>query len=160
MFSIFYFNHISIKLFFLLLLTGMDCYAQTGTVVSKFANNSADITSPASVEIKGHEFHFLSISKIDSVAQTEGVAKYFAKIYSEAMTQITIGIQSKSPEIKQFLMKFDADFYKYFLNAVAADKMHSLSPTSPWYFYFSHPELKSWQLKLIGVNAHVNGDMW
>ena len=69
-------------------------------------------------------------------------------------------MQSKTPEIRQFITKFDENFSRYFLEAVAADKMHSLSQASPWYFYFSHPELKSWQLKLIGINTHINGDMW
>jgi len=62
---------------------------------------------------------------------------------------------------KNFIREFEISFIGYFLAAEYEFRMKGqLPPESVWNFYFSNPGAQPCQLMLIGVNAHVNGDIW
>jgi hypothetical protein len=100
------------------------------------------------------------ILTLDSLAKLAGTARAFAKLYKE--TTVAIYSQSKNLDTKaqRYTVTFQRIFLKYFLSAVESQEYNQLPASSPWHFYFSHPGLKTWQLQLIGVNAHVNADIW
>ena len=62
---------------------------------------------------------------------------------------------------QNFIKKFEISFIGYFLEANNEFGTKGQLPAeSVWNFYYSHPAAQPWQLMLIGVNAHVNGDIW
>ena len=101
-----------------------------------------------------------SIQKVDSIAHTTGAANYFAGIYGKIMESIERKIEHREEPEKRFIRKFELSFADYFLRAYYDEKDGCLPPFSEWKCLFSHPNLQSWQLILLGVNAHTNIDMW
>src|ERR1051326_6051969 len=101
-----------------------------------------------------------SIQKVDSIAHTTGAANYFAGMYGKIMESIERKIEHRTEPEKLFIRKFELSFADYFLKAYYDEKDCFLSPFSEWKCLFSHPNIQSWQLLLLGVNAHVNIDMW
>jgi hypothetical protein len=160
--SRFFFTVIMIKipLFCLLQLAGFICYAQSESTIATNSAKNRNTVIPAATLNNKIEGPLNSIQKCDSIAGTTGVASQFAKIYSASLKQIFLGLQQKDPALQQFISKFDQRFLQYFLDAAAAQEIRQLESTSPWQFYFSPSELKPWQLMLLGVNTHINADMW
>ncbi len=59
-----------------------------------------------------------------------------------------------------FIKQFESVYAGYFLNACMEEKSGKFSPASVWQLYFSSSDALSWQMVLLGVNAHINGEMW
>ena len=57
------------------------------------------------------------------------------------------------------MKRLEADFAEYFFRAVNAHTMGTIVPPE-WKNYFNGNGLSPLQLKLIGANAHINGDIW
>ena len=101
-----------------------------------------------------------SILQVDSIANTNTISSYFCKVYSKSMQNIALQIQTMDSWAKAFIQKFEIGFANYFLNACYANNEGTLLPGSVWNCYYSSHNAKPWQLILIGVNAHINGDIW
>jgi hypothetical protein len=98
--------------------------------------------------------------QIDSMSHTAGIARHFASIYTNSMGNIKVQLAAMDSGAQAFVTKFEISFISYFLEACIEYNNGTLSPESVWYFYFSNPKAEPWQLTLIGVNAHINGDIW
>ncbi|MBK5272045.1 MAG: hypothetical protein JJE22_13625 [Bacteroidia bacterium] len=131
-----------------LLIISIDCYSQNDilsfTVSYSRSNKSSDN----------------SIRKVDSIAHRPGIASHFAKIYSQSMTNIAKQTQSMGSEAKLFINKFEITFANYFINAFVDYENGTLAESSDWKCYFSNPTIQPWQFVLLGVNTHINIDMW
>jgi uncharacterized protein DUF5995 len=103
---------------------------------------------------------FSLVKQIDSVSHTNSMASHFAKIYTASMGNINVQLQGLDSGAQAFVKKFETSFISYFLEANTEFNRGELPTESVWSFYFSHPEAEPWQLTLIGVNAHINGDIW
>lgn len=98
--------------------------------------------------------------KIDSIGNTQGIASPFCKAYSRSMQNVATQMRGMDSAAQFFIKKFEIRFAAYFLEALA-EYENGFIPSSPvWHCYFSQREAQPWQLVLLGVNAHVNGDMW
>jgi len=57
------------------------------------------------------------------------------------------------------IRKLELNFSNYFTNACNAfNDGKKIDKT--WITYFKTPGLSQLQLKLLGINAHINGDLW
>ena len=101
-----------------------------------------------------------AILQVDSISHTNTISSYFCKVYSMSMQNIALQIQDIDKGAKAFIQKFEIGFANYFLNACYANNEGTLLPGSVWNCYYSSHNAKPWQLILIGVNAHINGDIW
>ena len=100
------------------------------------------------------------VQQVDSIAHTMGIASHFARAYSQLMENIGIQIQTADSGANIFIKQFESVYAGYFLNACMDEKSGNFSPASVWHLYFSRSDALSWQLVLLGVNAHINGEMW
>ena len=98
--------------------------------------------------------------KVDSIAHSTGIARHFSDVYRKSMMNIALRIQGMNSNSKRFIEKFEISFADYFLKACFADRSGKLSSWSEWNCYFSNPAAEPWQLVLLGVNTHINADLW
>lgn len=57
------------------------------------------------------------------------------------------------------IRKLELNFSNYFIQACSAIK-DKTEPDKTWRHYFNTPDLSQLQLRLLGINAHINGDLW
>jgi len=132
----------------------IQCYGQQASV--PVADNISFTTS----EYDRNSAQMLSMMRqVDSISHTTGIASHFAKIYTASMGNINVQLQGLDSGAQAFVKKFEISFIGYFLEA--CDEYNTGKTVgSVWNFYFTHPEAEPWQLTMIGVNAHINGDIW
>jgi hypothetical protein len=95
--------------------------------------------------------------QLDSLAKTTTVSRHFASLYLET-TLIAIDFFNHAPAgEKQFIEKLEQQFAGYFFKAVTAAE-NDRSPV--WKIYFRDSTLSPLQYQLLGINAHINGDIW
>ena len=143
---------------FLICLTGFaqDENNSSKVLINDFVNFSANLVTKHSKNNSA----LSPIQKVDSIAEAEDMARHFAAKYSESMKKIELQMQDFDSSAQTFIRIFENNFANYFLDAYYANQVGQLSTESEWKFFFSHPELKPWQLVLLGVNAHTNIDIW
>ena len=125
------------------------------------ANVLSGDNSFAEPEPNSHSAILLRLmQQVDSVSHTSGIGRHFAKIYTSSMGNINVQLQGLDSGAQAFVRKFEISFINFFLEACEEYNNGSIAPESIWYFYFSHPDAEPWQLTMIGVNAHINGDIW
>jgi hypothetical protein len=98
--------------------------------------------------------------QIDSIAHTNTLASHFCKAYSKSMQNIETQIQNINSGAKAFIQKFETGFANYFLTPYYSFQNGNALTGSVWKCYYSSKNAKPWQLVLLGVNAHINGDFW
>ena len=101
-----------------------------------------------------------AVHQVDSIKRAEGIAKYFAIVYSVAMQNVEQKLEIADTSTKRFIRKFEFAFVKYFLSASQQYKDGNLPATSAWSCYFSQANIHPLKFILMGVNAHINGEMW
>ena len=146
---------LKLRLFFYLLIFSLSCHAQMEGI-DKLDNSPSELSNEAiSTLFRQH------IQQVDSLSHTAGIANDFARIYTASMKNINIQLKDMDSIAQTFIKKFEISFIGYFLDAcVEFEKNGRLSQEAVWNCYFSHPNARPWQLTLIGVNAHINGDIW
>jgi len=100
------------------------------------------------------------INRIDSIANTAGIASHFCKTYSRSMQNIRGQMKGMDSGAQIFIKRFEIRFAAYFLQPWNEYLRGTLSDTSVWNSYYSGKAVYAWQYVLLGVNAHVKGDMW
>lgn len=111
----------------------------------------------SSGQINDAEIHLLK--KLDSIAHSSDVASHFARLYLEVKKESIIFYQHYDSSKKSFIKRFEHSFARLFFDA--AEAYHKGDTTSPvWKTYFEKSGLKPLQYELLGINAHINGDLW
>jgi len=137
---------------------GPDCYSQIENAITKQTTQDNHLHPGSSLEFKTSP-PLNSIQIVDSISGTAGPSQSFAKMYYETMMNVSRRIRSFSSEAQVFINKFEIHFADYFLVAYYDFQNGTLDSTSPWHILFSNPDLRSWQLVLLGVNTHTNIDI-
>jgi hypothetical protein len=97
-------------------------------------------------------------TKLDSVTMCPGRERHFGELYLQA-TYLTDAYIETLPEQGKLLMKrLEESFVTYFFRAINANNSGIEIPDE-WKNYFTG-DYSPLQLKLIGANAHINGDIW
>ena len=146
---------IKLQLFFSLLIAGISCCAQPERI------DPVDISSYRSGHDADNALLKQYIRTVDSISHTNSQGNHFARIYTASMSNIGNQLMDMDSGAQAFIKRFEISFIGYFLEAADEfEKKAELPPESIWNSYFSHPSAQPWQLTLIGVNAHINGDIW
>jgi len=100
------------------------------------------------------------ITKLDSVRTSGDRTCYFGELYLTATLDADKYISSLEAPMQQLMKRLEENFAFYFFRAVEAND-NGIDIPDEWKNYFnSRNDLSPLQLKLIGANAHINGDIW
>jgi hypothetical protein len=96
---------------------------------------------------------------LDQISRTRTPAKYFAKLYYRAI-EITNAFADTIPDhAKQFVFGFESyfapAFFRSYKNYIAQQPQEF-----SWQHYYADTALNELQYQFMGMNAHINGDMW
>lgn len=100
------------------------------------------------------------IHLIDSISKQPGITSPFCEAYSNSMLKISSRLEGLSQAEIHFIDKFLNRFALKFIESWKAWLDQKIPASSNWNFFYKQQEAKPWQLVLLGVNAHINGDMW
>jgi aryl carrier-like protein len=97
-------------------------------------------------------------TKLDSMTICAGKEKHFGELYLKTTRLVDSYIVSLPGQGKDLMMRMEENFATYFFKAIEANNSGTKIP-EVWKNYFNgdHSPL---QLKLMGANAHINGDIW
>lgn len=99
------------------------------------------------------------LQKLDAIQNGYNVSKHFAGLYFTT-TQKAIGFFKDKPlETKNFIEKLETSFAALFFRSVDSFDQKKMIPDE-WKGYFNDSSLSPLQYKLLGINAHINGDIW
>jgi hypothetical protein len=106
---------------------------------------------------QGHSFK--EIQAVDSIVQTKSTASVFAALYSKTMVEIEKQLKQMDTSTINQIRKLEINFADYFLKA-CSEFIDSSKADKTWSAYFATANLSPVQLQLLGINAHINGDLW
>jgi len=97
-------------------------------------------------------------SKLDSITTENGKEKHFGQLYLQTTILVEDYIEGLPEKGRVLMKRLEERFAVYFFDAINASNNEKEIP-GVWRTYFNgdHSPL---QLKLIGANAHINGDLW
>jgi hypothetical protein len=99
------------------------------------------------------------LKKLDSLRQSPSIACHFASIYFASTIKAVNFFQDKDDSVQLFMQRLETRFASLFFNSVVCYNEHTT--TSPvWKTYFSDTSFSFLQYQLLGINAHINGDIW
>ena len=99
------------------------------------------------------------LQKLDSLKKSQSVAKHFAELYFSTTVRATNYFLNRSQRGQDFIRRFETRFANFFFRSVEA-RTQSISIPGKWKTYFTDAELSPLQYQLLGINAHINGDIW
>jgi len=98
-------------------------------------------------------------ARLDNIRMSAGNESHFGELYLKTTISADTYIETL-PEQGRILMKrLEQNFAQYFFRAIDASYNGSPVPNE-WKNYFNGKDLSVLQLKLMGANAHINGDIW
>jgi hypothetical protein len=97
-------------------------------------------------------------ARLDSVRMGNGNERHFGELYLRTTILVEEYIETLPDQGKQLIRKLEERFASYFFNAIDANNSGDKIP-EVWKNYFSG-NYSPLQLKLMGANAHINGDIW
>lgn len=99
------------------------------------------------------------LQKLDSIRQSHSIARHFAELYLETTVRAIRFFDGKSEATRNFIQKLETSFAGYFFRAVESYRKDTVI-SLVWKNYFADSSLTPFQYYLIGINAHINGDIW
>jgi hypothetical protein len=100
-----------------------------------------------------------AINYVDSVASSNGPGSCFASLYAKSTIEIEKQLVGMDSTAISQIRKLEKNFALYFINACKG--VTELNDTvSTWYAYFKNAGSSELKRKLLGINAHINGDLW
>jgi Family of unknown function (DUF5995) len=96
---------------------------------------------------------------VDSIARSGDISSIFGTLYSKTMQEIELQLQKMDTASVRQIRKLELNFSGYFIRACRQVK-NADSLDENWTAYFNTSKLSSVQLRLLGINAHINGDLW
>jgi hypothetical protein len=99
------------------------------------------------------------LDTLQEISNSNSIAKHFGKLYYEAI-EATNKYAAKQPDsVRNFIFGFESLFAPAFFSSYHKQVSYS-AQTNGWQFYYSDTSLNEMQYKFIGMNTHINGDMW
>lgn len=99
------------------------------------------------------------LKKLDSIRNSNSIARHFASLYFNTTVKSVHYFLYQDEEQKRLIERFESGFADLFFKAAEAYHNHDTVPKE-WKVYFADSTLSSLQYQLIGINAHINGDIW
>jgi hypothetical protein len=101
-----------------------------------------------------------TLSQLDSIQHSNTIAKYFGGLYVNFLLTIETQLKSDDSTDKEMARKFEQVFAHYFIDASHAYETGHPIASPYWEAYFADTTLDILQYKLLGANAHLNGELW
>lgn len=99
------------------------------------------------------------LQKLDSIKKSQSVARHFAELYFSTTAKAANYFLNRSKKENDFIQRFETRFAEFFFRSTEAHTERSPIPRK-WKAYFADTALSPLQYKLLGINAHINGDIW
>lgn len=97
-------------------------------------------------------------SRLESVRMCPGNERHFAELYLQTTHLSDLYIESLPAEGRSLMKRLEERFAIYFFRAIDSNNRCGDVP-GEWKNYFNG-NYSPLQLKLMGANAHINGDIW
>ena len=97
-------------------------------------------------------------TRLDSITMCSGKERHFGELYLQTTWLADLYIEALPGEGRILMKRLEESFAVYFFKAIEANNNNEEVP-AVWKNYF-HGNYSSLQLKLVGANAHINGDIW
>lgn len=101
----------------------------------------------------------LILSRLDTLRNSASVARHFAAVYFEITFNSASFFVAADTEIQCLTERMKVRFADYFFRSVYAYEHHQPLPEE-WSVYFNTTGATDIQYLLLGINAHLNGDIW
>lgn len=95
---------------------------------------------------------------LDSLTETGGRERHFAKAYFWATHSVNQYIESLPESDRPLMLRMEHEFARYFFEGM--DDFNKGVENPVWDPYYRWADLDETQCLLIGINAHINGDIW
>ena len=105
------------------------------------------------------KYNTFLLDTLQQISLTNTPAKHFAYLYYKTI-QITNGYLAKQPDsVQQFIVGFESLFAPEFFRSYKNFNQQQPQVFN-WQGYYADTTLNELQYQFIGMNAHINGDMW
>ncbi len=111
------------------------------------------------LEAQQGDDELILLLKLDSTRNASLPGRYFAGLYFETTERAIRFYENAEAPARDFIRRFEARFAGFFFRATEAYRLQQVIPTA-WQAYFSDTSLSPLQYQLLGINAHINGDIW
>lgn len=88
-----------------------------------------------------------------------GNESHFGELYLKTTISADSYIETLPEQGKVLMKRLEENFARYFFRAIDSSCNGDPVPNE-WKNYFNGKDLSVLQLKLMGANAHINGDIW
>jgi len=99
------------------------------------------------------------LQKLDSIRNSASVSRHFAGLYFNTTSKAINFFLNKPEKERVFIQRLETSFADYFFRSVHAFAEGATVPEE-WETYFKDTSLSPLQYQLLGINAHINGDIW
>lgn len=99
------------------------------------------------------------LDTLQQIAQSNTPAKYFAQLYYKAIEKTNDYADSKPDSVKAFIFGFESLFAPVFFQSYQ-NYITKQPQIFAWQRYYADTSLNELQYHFMGMNAHINGDMW
>jgi hypothetical protein len=99
------------------------------------------------------------LDTLQEISQSNTPAKYFAKMYYNAIEITNVYAATKPDSVRAFIFGFESVFAPTFFKSYRNFKAHQ-PQVFAWQRYYADTTLNELQYQFMGMNAHINGDMW
>ena len=99
------------------------------------------------------------LKKLDSTRKTPVIASHFASLYLQTTISAVNFFEHDNDGVKKYIQRLETSFASFFFRAAEAYRLNTEIP-KPWKAYFEDTTLSRVQYQLLGINAHINGDIW
>lgn len=99
------------------------------------------------------------LKKLDSISKSSSITRHFASLYFETTVLSIVFFANADPAVKSFIERLENNFAGFFFQSADAYFNKTEIPVV-WQSYYRDSTLSTLQYKLLGINAHINGDIW
>jgi hypothetical protein len=99
------------------------------------------------------------VGKLDSIRRSTSVTSYFAGLYYHTTKKAVDFYSGYDQPSHNFIQRLENNFAHLFFRSADSFVARRMIPYE-WKTYYSHSLLTPLQYELIGINAHINGDIW
>lgn len=96
------------------------------------------------------------LDSLQLLRQGNSPARHFAALYYQAVEITNKRLALQPDSVKNFVCGFEAAFGPIFLHA----RQDNTGDTNAWKYYYADTAYNLLQYQFIGMNVHINGDMW
>ncbi|MBO9660158.1 MAG: hypothetical protein J7527_15165 [Chitinophagaceae bacterium] len=115
------------------------------------------LSAPVSGQVSPAEKRLLQ--KLDSLSASQSPAAPFADLYFNTMINALQFFQNADDSARECMRRLQACFTQSFFAAADSFALQQKIPAS-WQNYYADTSLSAIRHVLLGINAHINGDIW